>query len=242
MKTDYSIRVLPPFCPAIEALLSHERTIVAQVAIVRARALARARNALRARDFAVPATPSVLEHGRRVLWFAAAASIALLASGAAAYQMLRSPNPGASPPHFLQCAQVEPSSATGKAAPTPTAKSAPVPTVLSASTTPGKLAGTSRPTSPVAKQETVVEELQLLERAQQFAARGEHAAVLAVTNEHERHYSGGRLCEEREALRLRALIGLGREREAHQAAARFRRDFPRSVLLSKLDAALASSP
>jgi hypothetical protein len=111
-----------------------------------------------------------------------------------------------------------------------------------ASALPAKATGTSRPTSPTAKQEIVIEELRLLERAQQFAARGDYAAALAVTTEHERRYSGGRLCEEREALRLRALIGLGRDNEARQAAARFRRDFPRSVLLPKLDDMLVSSP
>lgn len=241
MKTADSAQRLPPFCPTVEALLAHERVIVSQVEIVRARALARARNALKAGDVAARATPSVPKYGRP-LWFAAAAGIALLASAAAAYQVLRSPTPRALSPHLLQYAQVAPSSAVAETVPAPAAKSAPVRAVPPASALPAKAPGTSRPTSPAAKQEIVIEELRLLERAQQFAGRGDYAAVLAVTTEHERRYSGGRLCEEREALRLRALIGLGRDNEARQAAARFRRDFPRSVLLPKLNDMLVSSP
>jgi hypothetical protein len=241
MKVDDSGRMIPPFCPMVEALLAHERTIVPQVSLVRARALARARNALRAGDVMALATSSVPRRGWRLL-FAATAGIALLDSAAAAYQLLRSPAPSARSPHLLQCAQVAPSSAATETAPAPAAKSAPVRAVPPASTIPAQTPGTSRPTNPAAKEDIVFEELRLLERAQQSVTRGDYAAVLAVTTEHERRYSGGRLCEEREALRLRALIGLGRSHEARQAAARFRHDFPRSVLLLKLDDMLASSP
>jgi hypothetical protein len=85
-----------------------------------------------------------------------------------------------------------------------------------------------------------IEELQLLDRARQADARGEYAAVLAIATAHERRFPGGRLAEEREVLRVKALVGLGRSNEAGEVAVRFRRHFPRSVLLPKIDDMLAS--
>jgi hypothetical protein len=227
MRFGDSGRILPCFCPAVEALLVHERTIVPQVAIARARALARARAALRAGNFVALANPPMPERGWR-LRFAVAAGVVFLASAAAAYQVLRRPgppSPGGESPQLMQTAKTVPPRVvelvrSGNATPVCAARAAnPIPAKA--------LEG--RPASMVA------EELRLLEHAQQSAARGDYAAVLAVTSEHVRRYAGGRLCEEREALRLRALIGLGRDDEARKAAVRFRHDFPRSVLLLNLD-------
>jgi hypothetical protein len=85
------------------------------------------------------------------------------------------------------------------------------------------------------------DELAMLERAKQADARGDFSAVLAVAARHERMYPSGRLCEEREVLRLRALIGLKRDHEARRAVRRFHHDFPHSVLLPALDQMLAAS-
>jgi hypothetical protein len=90
------------------------------------------------------------------------------------------------------------------------------------------------------RHDTVVEELALLERAQLAATRNDHATVLVIAHEHEIRYPKGRLNEEREALRVRAMIGLGQLGEARQTAVRFHRSFPRSVLLSRLDDLLVS--
>jgi hypothetical protein len=72
--------------------------------------------------------------------------------------------------------------------------------------------------------------------------RGDYPEVLAIVAEHERSHPGGRLSEEREVLRVRALVGLGRRSEARRAAAGFHRQFPQSVLLPKVDEILTSSP
>jgi hypothetical protein len=72
--------------------------------------------------------------------------------------------------------------------------------------------------------------------------RGDYTDVLAILAEHERRYPAGRLSEEREVLRVKALVGLGRGGEARRAAASFRLHFPRSVLLRKIDEILASRP
>jgi len=58
------------------------------------------------------------------------------------------------------------------------------------------------------------------------------AGALGVTAEHARRFRNGRLVEEREALRVRSLAGLGRHQEARRAAAEFHARFPHSVLLS----------
>jgi outer membrane protein assembly factor BamD (BamD/ComL family) len=105
-----------------------------------------------------------------------------------------------------------------------------------------RAAGPSRRAVLTGKREAGPAELQLLSRARQSDAQGDYAEVLAVVADHERRYPAGRLSEEREVLRVKALVGLGRASESRQAAARFRRQFPRSVLLQKIDDLLASLP
>jgi hypothetical protein len=73
-------------------------------------------------------------------------------------------------------------------------------------------------------------ELRLLRKARVAVARGDFATALSPLAEHARRFKNGRLAEEREALRVKALAGLGRTEEARRAAAAFRARFPRSVL------------
>jgi hypothetical protein len=49
------------------------------------------------------------------------------------------------------------------------------------------------------------------------------------------------LAEERDALRIRALVGAGRTPEARRAAAAFANRFPRSVLLPRLKEMLSAA-
>jgi hypothetical protein len=74
-------------------------------------------------------------------------------------------------------------------------------------------------------------ELLLLRPARAAVARENFAAALPPIAEHARRFKDGRLAEEREALRVKALVGLGRADEARRAAASFRAHFPHSVLL-----------
>jgi hypothetical protein len=99
----------------------------------------------------------------------------------------------------------------------------------------------SRP-SASASRESGPDEVQLLVRARQANARGDYNAVLVLVDEHERTYPAGRLTEEREVLRVKALVALGRLDQARRAGAKFHRRFPRSVLLRKVDEMLASPP
>lgn len=78
-------------------------------------------------------------------------------------------------------------------------------------------------------------ELRLLRFARAAIARGDFAAALLPIGEHTRLFKSGGLVEEREALRVRALWGLGRADEARLAGTSFRIRFPRSVLLPMVD-------
>jgi hypothetical protein len=84
--------------------------------------------------------------------------------------------------------------------------------------------------------------LHLLRQARAAIARGDFAAGLSTIAEHTHRFKNGRLVEEREALRVKALAGLGRIDEARHAAAAFRARFPRSVLLPTVSQMPAAGP
>lgn len=218
---------MPRFAPEIEALLAHERTIPPPYDFTRARVLARARKSLKDGNLGSFAIPTLASHH---LPYAALAGLAIVIA-TAAFEVLRSRNHDVATRAQLTSVEevVRPSQETP-----------PVQTTV------GPLPGASNETPlphgkmAASKHDTVVEELALLERAQLAATRNDHATVLVIAHEHESRYPKGRLNEEREALRVRAMIGLGRLGEARQTAARFHRSFPRSVLLSRLDDLLVS--
>jgi len=77
-------------------------------------------------------------------------------------------------------------------------------------------------------------ELNVLQPARSAVALRDFSSALPILAEHERRFPTGRLAEEREALRVQALSGMGRMEEASRAAAAFRERFPGSVLLSRM--------
>lgn len=77
-------------------------------------------------------------------------------------------------------------------------------------------------------------ELALLEPARSSISRGDYSAALAALGQHRREFPNGQLSQEREALRVRALWGLGQKPAAMAAARAFRKRYPRSALLSWL--------
>ena len=74
-------------------------------------------------------------------------------------------------------------------------------------------------------------ELRLLEQARAAVAREDFVLALQLLVENTRRFRTGRLMEEREALRVKSLAGLGRRAAARRAAAEFEANFPRSPLL-----------
>jgi len=71
-------------------------------------------------------------------------------------------------------------------------------------------------------------ELELVSAARRSVST-DAAHALALTAEHARIYPDGILSEERDALRIRALIGVGRIADARRQADAFHRGYPHSV-------------
>jgi len=214
-----------PLPPDVRALLDHEREVPPLPATVRARAIARARAALVA---GVPRRATLIPV-RRTHWAAVAALIFLVSGGvgAAAYQFRA---------HLLPARDVAPAPAKIVAPPAPR-PAPPAPPIVEEQVAP------SAPAKPaLSKAETAREELRLLRQARAAVAREDYTAALPPITEHARRFKDGRLAEEREALRVKALAGLGRTEDARRVAAAFRARFPRSVLLSAVNRLSPSEP
>jgi len=215
----------PPLPPDVRALIEREREIPPVSAAQRARAIARAREALA--KPAVTAAWSPRASSRR--WIAAAAGVvASAAVAAAAYELRVALRPASPPPaHQAKPAAVAvvgaPSAPPAPAPPEPS--SDPAPTV------------TARESS---RSDMASEELGLLRQARAAVARGDFSAALRPITEHTRRFKNGRLVEEREALRVKVLVALGRTKEARHTAAAFKARFPRSVLLPAVSRMLTS--
>ena len=219
-----------PLPPEVRALLDRESVIPPVSASQRARVMARARASLATPGVATMA-PSSAAPGTR--WAAAAAAVLVVgvAVGAAAYE-IRARKASAPATRSAAVAPVTeivggataalpPAAAVGDLVP------APAPAVEAPGLSPAEAAHA---------------ELRLLRQARAAVARGDFAAALPPIAEHARRFKNGRLAEEREALRVKALAGLGRTDEARRAAAAFRVRFPRSVLLPAVSQMPASGP
>jgi len=214
----------PPLSPELEALLAPHRTVLPLAPWVEARALARAK---------VAAELPEQGAGRvsRPLWVFAAAAGVVLVLGAAAYAARGWIAGPASRPPFHPAPSTAPVTteppqqrAVVTAAPeteTP-ATEAPIRRRSGGKTS----AATVRPTNA---------ELALLRTAREDVTRGDFAGALAVIAEHVRRFRNGGLVEEREALRVKSLVGLGRHEEARRAAVAFHARFPHSVFLSTFE-------
>jgi len=220
-----------PLPPEIRTLIDHERDVPPLPATVRARAIARARAALVAGNDRRPAPVPV----RWQRWAAAAAVICILSGGvgAAAYQFRA---------HLAPEPEIHPIAAPVKTVATPPAP----PKTLVTQPAPideEMLAPAPDTGKPVlSKADAARAELRLLRQARAAVARAAYAAAMQPIAEHTRRFKDGRLAEEREALRVKALAGLGRTDEARRAAKAFRARFPRSVLLPAVSQMPASEP
>lgn len=96
----------------------------------------------------------------------------------------------------------------------------------------------ARPTPPV-RDDALAAEHALLRRAQRALGADDAEQALEALATHDRRHPAGRLSEEREALRVRALLRVGRADDARAAADAFRRRFPQSLLWHSLEQALA---
>ena len=216
----------PPLSPEVRALLDRERVVPPLSAPVRARALARARAALVA-GRVLPLAGS--SPAPRMRWgiAVAAACIATAAVAATAYEIgahRRAVASDRTSAPLVQVAVLSPVAPPVAVVPSSPA-APPVAVVPSSSAAPV----THAPRSSQAEPDP--DELRLLRQARAAVARQDFAAALIPIAEHVRRFKDGRLVEEREALRVRALSGLGRTEEARHASDSFEARFPRSVLL-----------
>lgn len=223
-------RSRPP-SPDVRALLDQERVVPPVPASVRARSLSRARAALVAGRVTPPAGFSTAPRSRRGIALAAA-GVATVAIAAAAYELGARQHPEAvdhpavSTTHVVTPAPVQPVQASAPS------------TAVVPSSSPAPASRTVRSSATEPSQD----ELVLLRQARAAVARQDFAAALGPISEHARQFKSGRLAEEREALRVKALSGLGRAEEARRAADAFEARFPRSVLLPAVSKMRGSGP
>jgi hypothetical protein len=214
----------PPLLPEIEALLAPHRRITPLGTIVEARAIARAAAAAESTDRAIVRAPRT--------WFAfavAAGVVIVLGAGAYAARMWRVSSSPAGP------ARVAPHAPSALKAPPPPVvadDAEPVAPTVTHAAAPARRA-TGRAIAPAARPTNA--ELQLLRAAREALTRGDFARALASAGEHARRFRNGTLAEEREAIRVKSLAGMGRHDDAQRAAARFHVMFPHSVLLSTFE-------
>lgn len=216
--------------PELEALLNPRRIERIAPADVRSRALARARAIVAAGGRIPPraslelltrASPRPLP-GRSSVRFVLPASFAAAAVAVGAVTALRSP-PARVPTPALSAAPT--SSASDPIEGTSPESQTTAPQVV----TPPKLAHSAARS----EREVGNSELELLARAQAAYSHRDFARAISLINELTRRFPNGHLAEEREALRVRSLFGLGSADEGGRAAAAFASRFPRSVLLPK---------
>lgn len=91
------------------------------------------------------------------------------------------------------------------------------------------------------KDQALAAERALLEQARTALARGKPSDALALLSQHLQRFPAGRLAEERDALEILSLAS-NREAAAAQArAAVFRRQYPHSLMLRTIEAALSDA-
>jgi hypothetical protein len=216
----------------VRALLEHERQLVALPTAARARALARARAAL-AGPAGVLRSPRDAGTSRprspllsRLLAAACLAFVAGAAGGVAAYE-----------------AGLRARSVPATTVETPQASLSTLDRIAPPAVTREALAPLTPPVPrSLTRGDAARAELRLLRQARAAVLREDFAAALPPLAEHARRFRNGRLAEEREALRVKALAGLGRDREAARTAAAFEARFPRSPLVSAVNRISVSGP
>jgi len=228
---------IPPLASWAREALDQERPLPSVPANRRDRAVARARSAARAGE--APAPLRLSAGVSRMRWAIAATLVcAAAAAGATALEWrgraasrVPGPVPVASPDSGGARAVI-PAAKIPEGDPSSEVRERPSdPATTRAAEPPG-------PVNRVVARAGLSDELRVLAPARAAVARGDFGAALTAIAEHARRFREGRLVEEREALRVKALAGLGNVKEARAASAEFRRRFPRSALLPALAGSL----
>ena len=234
---------IEPLSPAIGSLLANERTIAPEPEAFRKRAVERARAELARRprtDF--PDSPRFGRPRRMIVAVAVAASVMLVALCAVAVRAAYRSGLGTQVPP----ANTSPPEPRVLHAQIPAALPDKLPEVCLAVATPSERSSKAKVSgrAKTAKDsETYAIEFKMLQPAYHAVARHDFTSALTAIAEHQHRFASGQLAEEREALRAKALLGLGLRAEAQRAAVAFRERFPHSVLLRRIEGMLeAASP
>jgi hypothetical protein len=218
----------------VQALLESGKELPQVPEATRARVLARARTT--AASPLPPETPLAAPTPRYVTVPAAGA---LVAGGVVVALIAwngRSSNPNApraAPTPAVSARVAPPVAAISSATALPSARPS-APQAEAPSLPPPKAPPSSR--RPGAASESSGAELELMRKAHNAFAARDYANALILIGEHARRFPGSLLAEEREALRVRCLVGSGRTTEARRTTTAFEKRFPRSVLLQRLQA------
>ena len=102
----------------------------------------------------------------------------------------------------------------------------------------------TRPRAPAAADptSTVIEEMELLQRAQEVLRADRPDEALALLDHHVEAFRSGNLVEERQALRITALCAAGRSTQGLAARAEFLRAYPHSAYAGRVNAACPDRP
>ena len=106
----------------------------------------------------------------------------------------------------------------------------------------GKVGAAQTAPDPNAIDRELRAERELLELARRAIARGHAEDALAALTKHDRRFAKGRLAEERDSLRVPALVMLGRHDEAMQRAQQFRTRYPTSLFGPVVERAVQGMP
>jgi len=225
--------------PRVESLFEAERIIVPEPDEVRRRVLRRAQAAV---AHGLPVRGTTVGSGSRGVFFGkvAAAIVLLVGLTAVGYEL------------GYRRSRVVPKVVAPSVAPSPAVMPEPVPVPAEVAAVIDSL---SEPLPALPRHPTkhrslsaaiggdpYAMELRLLRPAQLALGRSSFANALALVVEHQRRFPSGHFAEEREALRVKALVGLDRREEARKAAAAFQVRFPNSALLARIQAMLGTEP
>ena len=96
----------------------------------------------------------------------------------------------------------------------------------------------ARASSAPAEGTTLAEELRLTTAARKALAAGDPSSALRALDEHERRFPNGQLAQERDSVRIQALVADGQVAAARGRAAEFRDRYPGGLLLPSVERAL----
>ena len=95
---------------------------------------------------------------------------------------------------------------------------------------------------PVPPPDTLAAERRLLDAAQSAIVDGDGAVAMRSVRRHASSFAHGKLVEEREALRVQALVLTGDADRARRRGTAFLSDYPRSIQRGAVLAALEALP